>query len=104
TTDGFRISEADMQLRGPGDMEGTQQSGLAFALNIANLATDGQILTYARRAAIAVLNGNPELVETPGADDDKSEGEIKLSLKSVNTLRSELCYRFNKKIDWSQIS
>lgn len=104
TSDGFLISEADMKLRGPGDMEGTQQSGLAFALNIANLATDGQILNYARQAAIRILNAHPELVETPGDDGDRTEGFIYLSHKSIDTLRKELRYRFMKTIDWSQIS
>lgn len=104
TTDGFLISEADMKLRGPGDMEGTQQSGLAFALKIANLATDGQILTFARRAALRVLNSHPELVETPGSDSDTSEGFLSLSPTSINTLRHELRYRFMKKVDWSLIS
>ncbi|MDE6006257.1 MAG: ATP-dependent DNA helicase RecG [Muribaculaceae bacterium] len=104
TTDGFLISEADMKLRGPGDMEGTQQSGLAFALNIANLATDGQILTYARRAALRVLNSHPELVETQGSDPDTSEGFLPLSADSINTLRLELRYRFMKQVNWSLIS
>lgn len=104
TTDGFLISEADMKLRGPGDMEGTQQSGLAFALNIANLATDGQILAVARRAALSVLNSHPELVETPGTDMDSSEGFLPLSASSIDTLRRELRYRFMKKVDWSLIS
>ncbi len=104
TTDGFLISEADMRLRGPGDMEGTQQSGLAFALNVASLATDGQILNYARQAALRILNAHPELVETPGDDGDRSEGELKISPASVDTLRRELCYRFKKTVDWSQIS
>ena len=49
TTDGFLISEADMKIRGPGDMEGTQQSGLAFSLRVADLARDGQVLTRAER-------------------------------------------------------
>lgn len=104
TTDGFLISEADMKLRGPGDMEGTQQSGLAFALNVANLATDGQILNYARQAALKILNAHPELSETAADDFDKSEGELKISQTSINILTSELCYRFKKTIDWSQIS
>ena len=51
TNDGFRIAEADMQMRGPGDMEGTQQSGIAFNLQIANLAKDAQILQVARDEA-----------------------------------------------------
>ena len=50
TNDGFEISEADLQLRGPGDLEGTQQSGIAFDLKIANLAKDGQILQMARHS------------------------------------------------------
>ena len=104
TSDGFLISEADMKIRGPGDMEGTQQSGLAFALNVANLATDGQILNYARRAALQVLNAHPELVETPGNDGDRSEGVLPLSTLSINLLRYELRYRFSKQVDWSQIS
>lgn len=104
TTDGFLISEADMKLRGPGDMEGTQQSGLAFALNVANLATDGQILNYARQAALKVLNANPELVEAPGEDLDKSEGFLQLSQASIVLLSKELRERFAKTVDWSQIS
>lgn len=104
TSDGFLISEADMKLRGPGDMEGTQQSGIAFSLNIASLTTDGQILNYARRAALQILNAHSELVETPGDDGDRSEGELHLSPQSVDTLRHELRYRFIKQIDWSQIS
>lgn len=104
TSDGFLISEADMKLRGPGDMEGTQQSGLAFALNIANLATDGQILNIARRAATQVLNAHPELTGTSGAEKDRSEGELHISQQSINTLRLELRYRFMKTVDWSQIS
>ena len=104
TTDGFLISEADMKLRGPGDMEGTQQSGLAFALNIANLATDGQILNFARQAAMRILNAHPELVETPGNDGDRAEGTLRISDRSIDTLRRELRYRFMKDIDWSQIS
>jgi len=104
TSDGFIISEADMRLRGPGDMEGTQQSGIAFELNIANLATDGQILNFARRAALRILNAHPELVETPGDDSDRTEGELHISQQSINTLRLELRYRFMKTVDWSQIS
>ena len=104
TNDGFLISEADMKLRGPGDMEGTQQSGLAFALNVANLATDGQILNYARRAALQILNGRPELVETPGDDIMTDEGILQISDMSLQTLRRELRYRFMKTVNWSQIS
>jgi ATP-dependent DNA helicase RecG len=61
TTDGFEIAEVDMKLRGPGDLEGTQQSGLPFDLKIANLARDGQILQRARDMALRVLNDDPLL-------------------------------------------
>ena len=61
TNDGFEISEADLQLRGPGDMEGTQQSGIAFDLKIANIAKDGQILQLARDIANEILDKDPEL-------------------------------------------
>lgn len=60
STDGFEIAEADLKLRGPGDLEGTQQSGMAFDLKIANLALDGQILQYARNAAQAVIDQDPD--------------------------------------------
>ena len=60
STDGFVIAEEDLKLRGPGDLEGTQQSGMAFDLKIANLARDGQILTYARAAAQDVIDNDPE--------------------------------------------
>jgi ATP-dependent DNA helicase RecG len=61
TNDGFRIAEADLQLRGPGDLEGTLQSGTPFDLHIANLATDGQVLTLARQAAMDILDPDPLL-------------------------------------------
>ena len=60
TTDGFEIAEEDLKLRGPGDLEGTQQSGMAFDLKIANLARDGQILNLARDTAQAVITSDPE--------------------------------------------
>ena len=56
TNDGFRIAEADLALRGPGDLQGTLQSGTPFELHIANLATDGQIVTLARQAAKEILD------------------------------------------------
>ncbi|MBN1180781.1 MAG: ATP-dependent DNA helicase RecG [Bacteroidales bacterium] len=59
TNDGFEIAEADMKLRGPGDIEGTQQSGIAFNMKIANLARDGQLIEYARQVAQEVLNDDP---------------------------------------------
>jgi len=61
TNDGFEISEADLQIRGPGDLEGTQQSGLPFELKIANLAQDGKMLEIARNAAIEILENDPQL-------------------------------------------
>lgn len=60
STDGFEIAEQDLKLRGPGDLEGTQQSGMAFDLKIANLARDGQIFTYARMTAQEVIDSDPE--------------------------------------------
>ena len=64
TNDGFRIAEADLQLRGPGDLEGTQQSGLPFELHIASLSTDGQLLEVARQAAMEILDADPLLEQT----------------------------------------
>ena len=87
TNDGFRIAEADMRLRGPGDMEGTQQSGIAFDLRIANLARDGQILQLARDVAAAIVQ-----------DDDLLE-------KPANyVLRRELARNYAKTVSWGQIS
>lgn len=60
TNDGFRIAEADLKLRGPGDLEGTQQSGMAFDLKIANIARDGQIVQLARDEAQRVLDADPQ--------------------------------------------
>lgn len=87
TTDGFLIAEADMQLRGPGDIEGTQQSGIAFNMRIANLATDGQILTVARDAANALLDKDPEL-----------------TLPENQNLVEQLHKHFDKTVNWSRIS
>lgn len=60
TNDGFEIAEADLKLRGPGDLEGTQQSGVAFDLKIADLARDGQLLQYVREVAQKVVDEDPE--------------------------------------------
>ena len=87
TTDGFLIAEADMQLRGPGDIEGTQQSGIAFNMRIANLATDGQILTVARDAANTLLDKDPEL-----------------ALPENQILVEQLHKHFDKTVNWSRIS
>ena len=88
TNDGFRIAEADLQLRGPGDMEGTLQSGTPFDLHIANLATDGQILTLARQAALDILDTDPLL-----------EDEMNRIYKNqLDILRVKQAY------NWSEIS
>ena len=59
TNDGFEIAEADLKLRGPGDLEGTQQSGIAFDLKIADIARDGQLLQYVRDIASAIVEEDP---------------------------------------------
>ena len=59
TNDGFRIAEADLKLRGPGDLEGTQQSGMAFDLKIADIARDGQIVQLARDEAQQIIEADP---------------------------------------------
>ncbi|MBQ5456957.1 MAG: ATP-dependent DNA helicase RecG, partial [Prevotella sp.] len=59
TNDGFEIAEADLKLRGPGDLEGTQQSGIAFDLKIADIARDGQIVQMARDEAQKIINNDP---------------------------------------------
>ena len=87
TNDGFRIAEADMQMRGPGDMEGTQQSGIAFNLQIANLAKDGQILQAARDEANALLDSDERL--------EHSENYI---------VRKELSRIFERQKNWGLIS
>lgn len=87
TTDGFRIAEADMQMRGPGDVEGTQQSGIAFNMRIANLATDGQILSLARDCANDILNNDPDL-----------------QLPENRILLEQLHIHFDKTVNWSRIS
>lgn len=87
TADGFLISEADMKLRGPGDMEGTQQSGIAFNLKVSNLARDGQIISLAREAAMRIL-----------------DGRMLLTSASIDTINRELRNRFSREIDWGRIS
>lgn len=61
SNDGFEIAEADLKIRGPGDLEGTQQSGIPFSLKIANIVRDSEILQYAREVAQKVLDEDPEL-------------------------------------------
>ena len=60
TNDGFKIAEADLKLRGPGDLEGTQQSGIAFDLKIADIARDGQIVQMARDEAQKIIDNDPK--------------------------------------------
>ena len=60
SNDGFRIAEADLKLRGPGDLEGTQQSGMAFDLKIANIARDGQLVQMARDEAQKIIDDDPQ--------------------------------------------
>lgn len=87
TNDGFVVAEEDMKLRGPGDMEGTQQSGISFNLKISNLAHDGQIVQLARDAATEVLAHDPML-----------------QLPENRTLSQQLMFLFKKQADWSLIS
>jgi ATP-dependent DNA helicase RecG len=87
TTDGFLIAEADLKMRGPGDMEGTMQSGIAINLRIANLATDGQIIQLARDTAEILLDKDPTLSHTENI-----------------ILHQQLELIFNKTIDWGRIS
>jgi ATP-dependent DNA helicase RecG len=61
TNDGFEIADADLKLRGPGDLEGTQQSGIPFTLRVANLARDGQMLQFVRTVASELLDEDPFL-------------------------------------------
>ena len=89
TNDGFRIAEADLQLRGPGDLEGTQQSGLPFELHIASLATDGEILNLARQAAKDILSNDPTL-ENP---------QNIIYINQLNRLRPRV-----ERTDWGEIS
>ena len=64
TNDGFQIAEADLKLRGPGDLEGTQQSGMAFDLKIADIARDGQLVQLARDEAQRIIDNDPECNKT----------------------------------------
>jgi len=65
TNDGFEIAEADLKLRGPGNLEGTQQSGIAFDLKIANIARDGQLLQFVREVAQKIVESDPDAI-SPG--------------------------------------
>ena len=87
TNDGFEIAEEDMKLRGPGDLEGTQQSGIPFDLHIANLARDGQVVQLARDVAKRVLDSDP--------DGQRPEHQA---------MWRALSYLNKRNIDWSSIS
>jgi ATP-dependent DNA helicase RecG len=87
TTNGFDIAEADLKLRGPGDIEGTQQSGVAFDLKVANLAKDGHILQLARNKADEILSSDQSL--------ENQDNRI---------LKKQLQQRKHHKINWSIIS
>ncbi|MBQ7461498.1 MAG: ATP-dependent DNA helicase RecG [Bacteroidaceae bacterium] len=87
TNDGFEIAEADLKLRGPGDLEGTQQSGIAFNLRLANLGRDGQLVQLARDTASFVLDADPDLLA-----------------KDNTLLRRHLQELKKEHRDWSQIS
>jgi ATP-dependent DNA helicase RecG len=87
TNDGFEIAEVDMKLRGPGDIEGTQQSGIGFDLKLANLGKDGEILQLARNVATDILDDDPGL--------QKEENKILLQ----NLLASK-----ETSFSWSSIS
>jgi ATP-dependent DNA helicase RecG len=87
TNDGFEIAEADLRMRGPGDLEGTQQSGMAFDLKIADLGRDGQILNLARSRAEEILSDDPELTSPDN-----------------QVLKAGLRRLFARKYSWSEIS
>ncbi|MCM1021909.1 MAG: ATP-dependent DNA helicase RecG [Muribaculum sp.] len=87
TTDGFVIAEADMKMRGPGDMDGTMQSGIAFDLHIANLSSDGQIVQMAHDAVTSVLDDDPTLTKPANTI-------LNIQLNSIH----------NNDVDWSKIS
>ena len=87
TNDGFEIAEADLKLRGPGDIEGTQQSGVAFDLKIANLARDGQLLQYVREVAERIIDDDPKAIRPENAVVWRHLAEIR-----------------KRNVDWSAIS
>ncbi len=87
TTDGFLIAEEDLKLRGPGDLEGTMQSGMPLELHVAKLSQDGQIVQLARHDAEQWLDNDPDLNSPEGRRLDR-----------------ELHLLFDKNHDWSQIS
>ncbi len=87
TNDGFEIAEADLKLRGPGDLEGTQQSGIPFDLKIANLARDQQLTEFVRNVARDILKTDPAL-----------------DLPDNLLLKAQLKKRFAHEVNWGVIS
>jgi ATP-dependent DNA helicase RecG len=85
TNDGFEIAEADLRLRGPGDIEGTQQSGLVCNLKVANLAKDGMLLNEASRIASEILESDPEL---------KKEENSLFAVQLKRIFKTKLNWRF----------
>lgn len=104
TTDGFLISEADMKMRGPGDMEGTQQSGIPINLQHASLTRDSQIMERARQVAMAILDAHPEIYGFPPADSPVAGKSMSLSQSSLRRLATELHRRFAASQEWGRIS
>lgn len=87
TCDGFEIAEADLKLRGPGDLEGTQQSGIAFDLRLANLARDGALIEHVREIAKGIIADDPQLA------------------RPENVIMGRVLKRIKKsQFDWSSIS
>ncbi|MBR3440649.1 MAG: ATP-dependent DNA helicase RecG [Bacteroidales bacterium] len=86
TENGFDLAEEDMKMRGPGDLEGTQQSGLPISLNIASLAHDGQILSDARSYAEHVLAGDPTLTDPVNASLAAELRKDKYSIKDYSKI------------------
>lgn len=87
TTDGFVVAEEDLKLRGPGDMEGTQQSGIAFDLRIANVTKDADVMQQAREIAGHILDADPQLTQQPN-----------------QMLLRQLQFLYHRQINWSLIS
>jgi ATP-dependent DNA helicase RecG len=85
TTDGFVVAEADLKFRGPGDLEGTMQSGLPIDLKLASLTTDGPIMELSRASAAALLDADPHLTAHPQQ-------------------RNRLAQLFSREYDWARIS
>ena len=86
TEDGFEIAEQDMRMRGPGDLEGTQQSGLPVSLKLASLARDGALLSEARRDAQAVLDDDPSLSSPANRPLAEELKKGKYEIKNYSTI------------------